>query len=335
MSGDYLWDRTGEDAELAALEAQLGAFAHRAPLGDLPPRRPSRRGRAIVGAAVIAVIAVAAVVVVIVRRPAPAGGCAGGTGFSFAVSGAPARCGGAAVARGTLPVGEWLETPAGATAVVQVADIGEVRLAGDSRLGLVATGADEHRLALTRGKLSARVAAPPRLFVVDTPAATAVDLGCAYELAVEPDGRTRLVVTHGAVSLEGHGRTAYVPYGAEVHTVPGRGPGTPVATGAPPALIAAVDRLDRGDGALDAVLALTTPRDAITVWNLLANAGPAARPALMARLHELAPQPEWCLDEDILAGKPETLEAWRESFTGSWSLPVEDFVTPDGGVWEP
>ena len=49
----------------------------------------------------------------------------------------------------------------------------------------------KHCLRLAHGRLSARVTAPPRLFVVDTPAATAIDLGCAYDLAVLTDGRVQ------------------------------------------------------------------------------------------------------------------------------------------------
>lgn len=325
--GDYLWDREGEDAEVAALEARLAAFRHDAPLREPPARGPRRGGRATwIGAAVIAAVAIAAVIAIGVRDPRPAGSaCARpAAGFRFEVAqGRTARCAGAAVAQGTLPVGQWLETPADTTAVVQIADIGRVTLAGDSRLRLVATGAAEHRLELGQGRLSAHVAAPPRIFIIDTPAATAVDLGCAYDLEVEPDGRTRLRVTSGAVSLEGHGRSAYVPVGVEVHTVPGRGPGTPVATAADRALVAAVDAYDRSGAAadLDLVLARAGEADTITVWNLLANAAPADRARVMARLDELSVRPEWCLDADILAGQPQALEAWRAALAGVWFTP--------------
>src|SRR5204863_3800785 len=178
-----------------------------------PPRAPRRRWlvASIAGAAVAAIAAL-----VVVLRPGPDGCTGAATGFAFAVEGGPARCGGAGASRGTLPVGAWLETSGGAVADVRVADIGALKVYGDSRVRLVDTGAGGHRMELARGKLSARVVAPPRLFVVDTPVASAVDLGCAYELAVDGDGRTRLRVTSGAVSLEGHGLTAYAPMNTEV-----------------------------------------------------------------------------------------------------------------------
>lgn len=42
-----------------------------------------------------------------------------GPGFAFAISGGPARFGGAVAARGSLPIGAWLETSHGAVADVR------------------------------------------------------------------------------------------------------------------------------------------------------------------------------------------------------------------------
>lgn len=320
---DYLWDRSGEDPEVERLEGLLGGLAHDAPMRPLTPRRRSRRlaiGFAI-GAAVAAVAVIA--LVVIGRDPArpevAAAGCAdGGPGFRFAVSGDDARCGGAAARGGVLPVGAWLETARGSEAAVRIADIGELTLLGGSRLRAVATGPQQHRLELERGTLRARVSAPPRLFVVDTPHAAAVDLGCAYELSVDEQGRTRLVVTSGVVSLEGAGRSAYVPAGAEVMTV-GGGPGTPVRHDAPARLRDAVARWDAGDrSALPAVIAATEDCDTITLWNLLARTRDDDRRAVFEQLDRFSIRPEVVLTEEVLAGNPEAIERWRLELEATW-----------------
>lgn len=312
---DPLYDRTGDDPQLAALEGLLGDFAHRAPLRALPPRR-SWRGP-LIGAAAIA--AAAALALVLVRRGGE-GDCPDGpAGFAFDVRRGAARCAGTTASRGTLPVGAWLETAGGAIADVRIADIGDLTVYGDTRLRLVDTGAGEHRLALARGRIAAHVTAPPRLFVVDTPVASAVDLGCAYELLVDGDGRTHLHVTSGAVSLEGHGLVSFAPLGTEVVAVAGRGPGTPVAVGAPEALRAAVNRLDDGDrAALDDVLALAGPRDSFTLWNLLARVSAPRRAVIAARLHELSPRPAWVTADAVRAGDPAALEAWRIDLQMRW-----------------
>lgn len=318
---DYLFDKSGQDPEVAELEALLGDYRHRAPLGALPPRRRPRR-RAIIAA--VAGTAAAALGLWLWVRPQPpalaSGECAkDGPGFAFSVANGPARCAGGATTRGRLPVGAWLETSGSAVAEVRLADIGELALHGDSRLRLVGTSADEHRLELARGKVTARVVAPPRLFVVDTPGATAFDLGCAYDLVVDDAGRTHLRVTSGAVSLEGNGKTAYAPALSEVIAIPGRGPGTPVAFTASAELRAAVSRFDAGDtAALTSIVALAGETDTITLWNLLGRVGAEERQPVVTRLELLRPRPLEVRREAILEGDQEALERWRLELQLDW-----------------
>jgi ferric-dicitrate binding protein FerR (iron transport regulator) len=314
---DPLYDKTGDDPEVAALEALLGGFAHRAPLREPPPRR--RRRRTDVVAAVLGAAAIAALAVVLLGRRGDAACGAAGAGLAFAVDGGPARCAGSPAARGTLPVGAWLETAGAAVADVRVADIGHLTVFGDSRVRLVGTGATGHRLELARGRVAARVTAPPRLFVVDTPAASAVDLGCAYELSVEPDGRTRLRVTSGAVSLEAHGAAAYAPMDTEVLAAPGRGPGTPVALSASAALRAAVAQFDAGGrAAVPAIVASTGPGDTATLWNLLARTAGDDRAAVFARLDALSPLPAEISADAVRAGDPDAIARWRDALIDRW-----------------
>jgi len=318
---DYLFDKTGDDPAVAKLEALLGAYAHRQPLRD-PPDRPGVFARPRRLAAIAAATAVLAIGVFVLLRDRSAPACQGGAGFAFDVEGGPARCGGGTASRGTLPVGAWLETSDRAIADVTVADIGKLTVFGDSRVRLVGTGAAGHHMELARGKLAARVVAPPRLFIVDTPVATAVDLGCAYELEVDPAGRTHLRVTSGAVSLEGHGLFAYAPMNTEVVAAPGRGPGTPVVTKAPDALRAAVARFDAGDAsALRAILDAAELGDTITLWNLLSRTPPGERPPLVARLERLGGRPDSVSTDDVIAGDREAIERWREALAERWSCP--------------
>jgi hypothetical protein len=72
----------------------------------------------------------------------------------------------------------------------------------NTRVRLLETQPTEHRLELARGKMSAHIWAPPRLFFVNTPSAVAADLGCAYTLEVDDQGSSLLRVTSGWVALE-------------------------------------------------------------------------------------------------------------------------------------
>ena len=68
-----------------------------------------------------------------------------------------------------LGAGELLETDAQSRALLDIGQIGTVELEPNSRVRLIETDVTEHRLALDRGKIHAKISAPPRLFFVDTP----------------------------------------------------------------------------------------------------------------------------------------------------------------------
>lgn len=211
-----------------------------------------------------------------------------------------------------LRVGQWLETGPTARAQVTVGSIGEVSLAPNSRVRLVAASATEHRLELARGTLSALIWAPPRLFFVDTPSATAVDLGCAYTLEVDGEGNGTLHVTSGYVALQHAGRESIIPAGLMCSTRRGAGPGTPVAADAAPALRRALDRFDfeQASDALPEILAHARAGDAVTLWHLLARTTGAARGGVFDTLARDHAPPDGVTRVGILAGDPAMTASW-------------------------
>ena len=215
---------------------------------------------------------------------------------------------------GTLRIGQWLETDASSRARVTVGAIGEVNVEPNSRLRLVATAATEHRLALARGGLNAFILAPPRLFVVDTPSARAVDLGCAYTLHVDEAGNGELHVTSGYVALEHAGRESIIPIGMMCFTRRGHGPGTPFAEDAPQDLRVALTRFDFEPGVaaamLPRILEHARPADAVTLWHLLSRTTGASRGTVFDVLARHAPPPAAVTRDGILAGSPAMLRAW-------------------------
>jgi ferric-dicitrate binding protein FerR (iron transport regulator) len=331
---DYLWDGSGPaDPDVARLERALGGLRHQGEPPPLPARAPKKPRRTWLAIPAAALAIAAALILYLALRPGPAPeetACGGAAGYRFDTVAGVARCGDREVARGTLPVGGWLETSADGAAELDVADIGHVRLNGGSRLGLVASGPRQQRLSLARGSLHAKVTAPPRLFVVDTPAATAIDLGCEYDLRVAPDGRGTIVVTHGQVELAGDGHLSVVPAGATARLHTHTGPGTPVRSDAPASLVAAVTRLDDGDrAALDEILAQATFDDAITLFNLFDRVDAAGRARVYDRLNEVAQAPPGVTRDKMVQGDPGASSAWREDLrhrdyqvpTGDWRVP--------------
>ncbi|MEO8554394.1 MAG: FecR domain-containing protein, partial [Kofleriaceae bacterium] len=283
------------------------------PLREPPSRlAPARRWLTPVTGTAIGVVVAAAAVAYVWLGHDHGAPCAGGPGFAFALSSGSATCGGAVASRGTLPVGAWLETKRDAIADVKVADIGDLTVFGDSKLRLVSTDPTKHHLELARGHVAAKVTAPPRLFIVDTPAATAVDLGCQYDLTVAPNGATHLRVTVGAVSLEGKDGITYVPAGHEVDLLPGHHAGTPVPIDAPPELRAAVAKFDAGvaDGLAD-LIETAGAHDRVTLWNAVVR---THAPAAVERLEEFAPLPDPALRAKVLAGDADALDIWLDVF---------------------
>ncbi len=253
------------------------------------------------------------------------------TGMSYAVLSGAARCDGlTGPDAGTLTPGKWLETDAGTRVRIDVATIGQVEVAGGSRLRVLETSPTEQRLELSRGKIAAKIDAPPRLFFVNTPAATAVDLGCAYELEVDGKGAGKLRVTSGFVELErptggvwgqGARMSSLVPRGAECSIDPSRGPGTPVWTREPAEVKDAARRFDAAPddaAAFEALLEGLGPRDTLTLVHLLDRVDGPRRARVLDRLEAIEAAPAGASRAHVLAGDPDALAAWREALRVRW-----------------
>jgi len=212
--------------------------------------------------------------------------------------------------------GEWLETDANSRALIQVGQLGQVEVDPRSRVRLVNAGDGEHRLELSRGRLYASIVAPPRLFQVETPSAVAIDLGCAYTLDVDEAGGSLLSVTSGWVSLERGGRESFVPAGAVCRAEPDGRLGTPYFEDAPAKLRQALARFDFASNktnALSDVLADARPRDALTLWHLLARVEGGEREQTYERLAALVPAAKAFGKAETLRLDPATMAQWKEA----------------------
>jgi Putative zinc-finger/FecR protein len=222
--------------------------------------------------------------------------------------------------QGRLAIGQWLVTDEGSRAQISVGDIGEVRVEPNSRIGLVAARADEHRLAIPKGKLHAFIWAPPRQFYVDTPSAVAIDMGCSYTLEVNGDGQGLLQVTTGWVAFEWEGRESFVPAEAECVTRPRLGPGTPYFNDASREFrdsLARFDTAQSGDpartSALEEILHRSRKKDAITLWHLLTRTNEAELGRVYDRLARLIPPPKSVSREGILLGDRSMIDSWWDA----------------------
>jgi len=212
-----------------------------------------------------------------------------------------------------IRAGKWIETDSASSATVKIGDIGSVEVAPNTRLRVVTARPGEHRLALARGEIRAKISAPPRLFFVETVSGTAVDLGCEYTLNTDEAGFGLLQVTKGWVSFQWQGIESLVPAGASCRIRPNVGPGIPYFDDASENMKRAL-----GDGALNVILAEARVRDTLTLWHLLSRVEAEDRARVYDRIASLTPIPAGVSREEALKLDAETLKRLKEELAWTW-----------------
>jgi hypothetical protein len=314
MSDDYLYDGTAEpDPEIVRLEQMLGRLRWTA---SAPPivsngKRRTYLGIRFFGPALAAAAAITLMIGLAWRSTAP------DASWEVAVIvGTPHIAGSVLVGEGRIAVGQTLITDEGSRAKVEVSDIGQVTVDERTRVRLVETREGHHRLALERGTLHAAIAAPPGQFGVNTPSATATDLGCIYSLHVDEDGSGILSVEAGWVAFEERGRESFVPAGASSRTDRVNGPGTPRYDDTEQAFRDALDEIDSGHdtarraASLRFVLEHARGRDAMTLWHLISRVEGTDRGAVIDALAARVPMPVEISRDAVLRVDRAALDQW-------------------------
>ncbi|HKR83827.1 MAG TPA: hypothetical protein VJS37_06595 [Terriglobales bacterium] len=323
---DYLWDGSGQtDPEIQKLEALLGKFQH--DHRDLvfpeivqkhrwlllsPRMRPSVLAVGLISAVVI----MAAIFVHQREQRTPV--ALSGWNVSR-VAGTP-YLGNVPVGRkedSRLEIGQILETDLQSRARLRAESVGQIELEPNTRVRLLAMAAGLKRIALDRGTIHTYIWAPPGQFVVDTPAAMTVDLGCAYTLQVDDSGAGLVRTSLGWVGFKLQGRESFIPAGAACATRPRVGPGTPYFEDASARFRSALRQFDFEDKTpqqratdLATVLSESRKRDALSLWHLLSRVDTDQRMVVYERLRTLAPPPADVTKEGVLRLDPVMLDRW-------------------------
>jgi hypothetical protein len=330
---DYLWDTSGTPhPEIQRLESLLADFRHAGRTLVLPAELPAapRKFRTLLIPmlslprlrAAATILLAAGLTLFFFTRPKPAPE----TGPAWEVAnlqGAPqigAKAIAADQAAAKLHVGQTIVTNADSRASLSQADLGEIRIDPNSRVRLVQTDTNRKRIQLDVGTIHAAIWAPPGTFVVDTPSAVAIDLGCSYTLHVSPDGTGELHTTYGWVGFHLHGRDSFIPAGAMCSTRPELGPGIPYFEDATPAFRDAVVQFDSSSenspdrsAALAKILSEARAHDALSLWHLLSRANSTERAQVYARFAALVPPPKGITRAGILSLDQSMLDLWWNS----------------------
>ena len=309
MADDYLWDMSGEpDTEVRQLETTLASFRWQGFNAQTVVRRPWPwwQFRALIAALPMLVAIIGIAVSVLLPRVAPPR-----TSWTVSLEGAKPS---------PFRPGEVVKTTPGSHGQIESAKIGRIEMDPESQLRLVGTRESEQRFALDRGTIHALIWAPPAQFIVDTPSAHAIDLGCQYTLRVAKDGSGFLSVETGWVAFDWHNVESFIPSGAACKTRRDRGPGTPYYLDAPQPLITALDKFDASGNAdaLRSAVALSRPRDALTLWHLMSRTQGNDRAQVAQAFTERVRLPATVSREGLLAGDRKALDqAWDALDVGS------------------
>jgi len=282
---DYLWDRSGNDPEVEALERLLAPAALNA------ERR--RRGRSL---AWIAGIAAAAL---------------------FAIGALQA------LQRPAAEESPWVVQADGLRRL-DMGRYGEVLAEPDAKVRVVRMDEDLHKLRLDGGTIHASItiAARPRLFQVETPATTCIDLGCHYSLSVDADGMSRVKVETGRVLFNDGKREIFIPQGASGKAARGRASFTPIHDDASDALKKAVEAFDIAPEGKRAGLAKTAcalikkREDGLVAWHWLQDPESGVVKAANDALLRLTTVMECGVPRPA---DPTSRREWRNSLFPEWS----------------
>jgi hypothetical protein len=264
MSDKYLWDRTGEpDPEIIRLETVLAQYRYSAPT----KRSHARNLKLLAVAACLALFALGAIW--LHRSPLSQWQIAGER----------------------IVVGQTIDTTDHPSTKLEAPFFGEVSLDANSRLQVLPSSGGNQRLALRRGTMHALIWAPPASFLVETPSAKTIDLGCSYTLTVLPDDSGMLSVQTGWVAFQDGSIESFIPAGAICHTRPRLGPGLPYFESASSDLREAVSKYDSTAGreSLNTILSSARKEDALTLWHLVVRTSGADRDLVVQRFAALIP----------------------------------------------
>jgi hypothetical protein len=303
MNEPYLWDKSGTpDPEISDLEELLTPLrmsAKALQFRPLPPLSLLARCAAFLRQHWMVPVAAASAAAVLlatwITMAPPA--ISSSDWEARTISGTPELAGKKLKVQQLLP-GQWLATNHNSTVHLRAGNIGEIEVAGDSLVSLSESRQNLQRLSLRYGFIHARISAPPGLFVVDTPAARATDLGCEYTLKIERDGRGELRVFTGWVDLSYVYKQSLVPAGAAARIAADGTLSPPYFEDSSAEFKQALLDFSFSESgsafhraALENVLRHSRQRDALTLLNLFPRADAKERLLIFDRLNQLVPAP--------------------------------------------
>jgi hypothetical protein len=314
MNDNYLWDRSGPpDPEIERMERALERYRFRSRPAQLDAPAPRTLHWRLAAAAAAVVICAVWLSRAPLTPSAPTDWQVAGVEGSASLGSHGAQMDMA------VRSGQVVRTGDSSQLTLQASPVGRIDLGPDSEL----RASNNSNLLLRRGQLHAFIWARPRDFVVETPSARAIDLGCEYTLTVNGDGDGLLRVSMGWVAFQYGGREAFIPAGARCFTRRQSGPGIPFYEDASDGFRRDLEIYERGNSAaLPGLLADARRRDGLTLWHLLTRVPVSARGEVFDRFAQLVALPPGVTREAAVRVDPHTIDlCWNAldlESTGWW-----------------
>ena len=217
---------------------------------------------------------------------------------------------------GIIKTGEWLQTNSVSRARLNVGSVGEVDIQPNSKVKLIKSDKNEYKILLNEGKIHAVIWSSPGMFTVETPFATAIDLGCIYTIEVNKDGSGSLKVISGCVELKSGNTKSLIPADAMCKTDKTFGTGTPYFNDATTEFKDALNDFDQNkdkSSALSILLKESRKKDALTLWHILTKVKDNEKQETYKRIAELVNIPSNITSRGIINGDKEMMSALRKA----------------------
>ncbi len=230
----------------------------------------------------------------------------------------------------SVKMGQWITTDDSSKAELTVADIGTVMIEPKTKIKLVKSEDNDHRIALEYGTIAAEMSSIPRTFFVDTKSVTAVDLGCAYTFSIDSNGDGILYVKSGKVSLESPNRESVVPAGKVCLTRKDLGPGTPFREDSSPELKKALVDFDFGQCGgycVNVILKNAKKTDAVTLLNILPRVDNDYKEKIYSKVSDYVPPPRHTPADSIPFINMDHLDEWIEKIQDQVQNKIEESMS--------
>jgi hypothetical protein len=226
--------------------------------------------------------------------------------------------------QGILKIGERLVTDSESRARLKIGTFGEIDIEPQSEIKIIETKSSEYQLVLSKGKISVRTWAAPKLFSIETPSASVKDFGSIYYLSVDEKSITKLQVKTGWVLIEANNIKSLSGAASICYADKMIGCGAPFSIDASDAFQNALHKLNFENGGeveLEKVLSESRKEDLISLFHLLTRSQQMDRERIYNRITQLFVIPQSITRKGIIIGDQEMLgRLWTEFGLGSISI---------------